>query len=76
MLCNVLAMVIATALTTVTDDERKTRAKLFILPDAEKDSKEILRTLKNAKASVWIGVIVIAMLLILWIIPYYMGLYQ
>lgn len=76
MLCNVLAMVIATALTTVTDDERKARAKLFILPDAEKDSKEILRTLKNAKASVWIGVIVIAMLLILWIIPYYMGLYQ
>ena len=75
MVCNVVAMTIATALTKVTEEEKLARERLFVMPEIEKKPAEIRQTLRNAKASVWVGVIVVGILLALWIIPYYLGLH-
>lgn len=70
IVCNVVAMVIGSALTQVTDEEKAAREKLFIVPEQEKDPAECKKTLRSAKWSIGVGVIVFAMLMILWIIPY------
>lgn len=70
IVCNVVAMVIASALTQVTKEEKEARAALFVMPESEKDQNEIKKTLVWAKASVFVGVGVAGMLLIFWVAPY------
>ncbi len=74
MVCNVVAMIIVSALTRVTDEEKEAREALFVMPESEKDPVEITKTMRSAKLSVMIGAIVFAILLVLWIVPYYTGL--
>lgn len=74
IVCNVVAMTIGSALTKVTDEERNYRAKLFIMPESEKDPAECRKTLRSTKRSLGIGLLIFLILLILWIVPYYMGL--
>ena len=74
MVCNVVAMVVVSAFTKVSAKEKAAREALFVMPESEKDPVEITRTMRSAKQSAWIGAIVFLILLVLWIIPYYIGL--
>lgn len=70
IVCNVIALVIGSALTKVTDEENRARADLFVIPESEKIPHEIKRTLRWGKVSMFIGLLVLVVLLVLWVIPY------
>lgn len=70
IVCNVIALVIGSALTQVTKEEKEARAALFVIPESEKNPKYVKSTLKWAKVSMFIGIFVIVILLVLWVIPY------
>lgn len=70
IVCNFVALIIGSALTQVTQEEKDARAALFVMPDSEKNPKEMKSTLKWAKASILIGAAVFAVLIIFWIAPY------
>ncbi len=66
---NVIAIVIGSALTKVSDEEKEARAKLFIIPEAEKNPKDIRRTNNYLKIAIALGVVVFAILLAFWVLP-------
>jgi len=74
MVCNIIAMIIGTALTKVTKEEQAAREVLFVIPSAEKNIAEIKKTLKYSKWSAGMGAVIVIVLLFLCIVPYYMGL--
>lgn len=67
---NVLAMIIVSAMTQVTETEKREREKLFIVPEVERQPAEIQKTLRWTKIAAFTGIIVAAMLLVMWAIPY------
>ncbi|MBO5999393.1 MAG: sodium:solute symporter family protein [Lachnospiraceae bacterium] len=67
---NIIGMVIATALTKKTAEEESRRLALFVMPDSEKDPAEMQRTRRTVLASISLGVIITAVMLIFWAIPY------
>ena len=71
---NIIAMIIGSACTKVTEEEKEQRARLFIMPESEKNPKDVKKTLRFAKIGICIGAIVIIGLVVLWIIPYLKGL--
>ncbi len=71
---NIIAMVIGSACTKVTDKERQERALLFIMPEEEKNLIEMKKTMKALKIAVALGIVVMGALLVLWVIPYLNGL--
>lgn len=73
--CNVIAMGIGSALTKVTDEEKTARARLFVMPKEEMDPGEIKKTFVWAKGSVIVGILIFAMLMILWVMPYWKGIH-
>lgn len=73
IICNIAAMIIGSALTSVTKEEQEERKNLFVLPDEEKNSAEAEKTFKWTKISFCVGIIVFFLMLILWIIPYLKG---
>ena len=73
IVCNVIAMVIGSALTQVTDREKEERERLFVIPEEEKKPKAVKETLKWAKVSYLVGIIVFILMMILWVIPYLNG---
>lgn len=70
---NIVAMISVSAFTQVTEEEKVARRNLFIIPDSEKDSEEIRKTLRYTRRSIWVGIIVMLVLLILWVVPYLRG---
>lgn len=68
--CNVIAIVVGSALTQVTPEEKTARAELFVMPESEKNPVEVKKTMKWAKASVIVGVAMTVLLLVFWVIPY------
>ena len=70
MAAGILALVVGSACTKVTDKEKEERAKLFVMPESEKDPKEIKKTKMMISLSIPLGVIVTVVLLALWVIPY------
>lgn len=70
IVCNIIALIIGSALTQVTQEEKDARAALFVMPESEKNPKEMKSTLQWAKASILIGVAVFAVLIVFWIAPY------
>ena len=71
---NVVAMVIGSALTQVSDEEKQARKDLFVMPASECNPKEMGKTLRYTRWSVLIGVGVTVALLVFWVIPYLRGL--
>lgn len=67
---NVVAMVIGTALTKVTSAETAARESLFVMPESEKDPAEIEKTIKWSKASLGVGLVIFAIMMAMWVIPY------
>ena len=70
---NILGIVIGSALTQVTEEEKAARAELFVIPESEKDPKEVRKTLNYMKAAPLLGLIVILVLLAAWVVPYMSG---
>lgn len=66
---NVIAMVIGSALTQVTDEEKQARVALFVIPEKEKDPKEVKKTFSYLKWFVVLGVLIMVILLLVWGIP-------
>lgn len=69
IVANSIAMVIGSALTQVSEEEKQARAALFVIPETEKDPKEVKKTLAYLKWFVVLGVIVAVILLAVWGIP-------
>lgn len=67
---NVIALVLVTRFTTVSDEEKRAREAMFIVPEEEKNPEEIKKTLRFSMASALIGIFVIVFLLFFWVIPY------
>lgn len=74
IVAGVLAMVIASACTKVTDKEKQERAALFIIPDEEKNPAEIKKTKLMLMFTIPLGILVTVFLLVFWAIPYLNGL--
>lgn len=70
----ILAMVIGSALTKVTEAEKREREALFIIPESEKDPKEVKKTKRLLALSVPLGLVITLALVFLWVIPYTKGL--
>jgi len=66
---NVFTMTIVTLVTKVTEEERQTRKKLFIVPEEEKNPRDVKITNTYLKATIILGLIVMVILLIIWAIP-------
>lgn len=73
IVCNILAMIIGSALTQISEEEVQEREGLFVIPKAEDKPEEIKKTLKWAKYSVVVGLVVAVLMLVLWVIPYLNG---
>lgn len=74
LVAGILALVIGSACTKVTDTEKEERAKLFVMPESEKDPKEIKKTKIIMLSSTSLGAFVTIALLVLWVFPYLKGL--
>ena len=70
----IIAMIIGSALTKVTDAEKREREALFVVPESEKDPAEIKKTKRMIALSIPMGLVVTAVLIIFWAIPYTRGL--
>lgn len=74
IVCNTIVLIIASALTQVSPEEKVAYQNLFVMPAQEKKSVEINKTLRWSKATILVGVTVMVMMIVFWIIPYYQGL--
>ena len=70
----ILAMVIGSAFTKVTEKEKQERALLFVVPEEEKNPSEVKKTKIMIAIAIPLGVVVTILLLALWAIPYLNGL--
>ena len=73
IIINIMAMIIVSACTRVTDEEKRERAMMFIMPENEKGVGNAEVMLSTAKWGILTGVIIFAVMLLLWIIPYLQG---
>lgn len=74
IVCNIIAMVIGSAVTQVSPEEKKEREKLFVIPEEERNPEGIKKTLKWAKISCFVGAVFLVIMMVSWIVPYFNGL--
>lgn len=74
IIINIIAMIIGSALTQVTKEEKEEHEKMFIMPDSEKNPVEVRKTLRFAKAGISVGAIAFIGMCVLWIAPYIIGI--
>lgn len=70
----IIAMIIGSALTKVTEKEKAEREALFVVPESEKDPLEIKKTKRMIVLSIPMGLIITVVLVVFWVIPYTNGL--
>lgn len=70
IILNVVAIIIGSACTKVTEEEKQARQALFVTPQTEINCLLMRKTLKNTKWSILIGVFVLIVLVAFWAIPY------
>ena len=73
IVCNIAAIVIGSAFTQVTEEEKAVREALFIMPETEKNPVEVKKTLAWSRVSVVVGVMMTVLILGLWVVPYLMA---
>ena len=71
----IIAMIIGSACTKVTEEEKRQREALFVIPEGEKDPKEIKKTKRLVAISIPMGLIITVVLIVFWAIPYTSGLH-
>lgn len=69
IVANVIAMVIGSALTQVSNAEKEARSALFVIPESEKNPKEIKKTLSHLKWFIVLGIVIMIILCVIWGIP-------
>lgn len=69
ILCNILAIVIGSALTKLTEEEKEAREKLFRMPESECDGAAVRKTLNWSLFGILVGVLMAALMLIFWVVP-------
>lgn len=74
MICNVIAMIVVSACTKVTAEEKEAREALFVVPENERDPEKMKKTLKVVKSLILIGALVTVFLLVFWAVPYLMNI--
>lgn len=74
LVANILGMVIGSALTQPTDEEKSAREKLFKVPENELDPVEQKKTKRTLIAFMVFSVLVVVALVVLWVIPYHNAL--
>lgn len=74
IIASILTLVIVSACTKVTEKEKEERALLFIIPEEEKDVKEVKKTKRMLMITLPLGALVTVVLLVLWVLPYLQGL--
>lgn len=74
LVANILAIVIGSKLTKVTNEEECERAKLFVVPQGELVATDIKKTKRMVAFYIGFGVLVSVILLLLWVLPYYSAL--
>lgn len=70
LVANIIGLVIGTALTKVTPEEKIQRDALFVIPESEKNPAEIKKTKRTVLASIGLGAVVTIVLIVFWVIPY------
>lgn len=70
IVCNVVAMMIGNAFSKVTEEEKQARAEMFVIPEEEKEPGEIRKMFASVKASMFVGLVVVAIMAVLWVGPY------
>ena len=70
IICNIAAIIIGSLLTTVTNEEKSARERLFIVPEDEKNPKERAQALKWTKYGIIAGLLMSLLMLAFWIVPY------
>lgn len=70
LVMNFIGLILGSALTKVTEEEKQERANLFVTPECEKDVREMKRTKRTVAAYIGVGVLVTVMLIFLWVVPY------
>lgn len=73
IIINIVAMIIVSACTRVTEEEKRERVRMFIMPENEMSAGNAKATLSTAKWGTLTGVSIFAVMLLLWIIPYLQG---
>lgn len=71
---SILGLILGSAFTKVTEKEKEERALLFVVPESERDPKEIRKTKLIISLSIPLGLAITLLLLFLWVIPYLKGL--
>ena len=71
---SIVALIIGSALTRVSEEERLQRDKLFVMPDSERNPKDIRATKIMIVSTIPLGAVTTVLLLALWVIPYLRGL--
>lgn len=74
LIANVLAMIIGSKLTKVTKEETEALNAIKVIPIEEYDEKEIALTKKHSYGFIVYGVLVLIVLIMFWVIPYYKAL--
>lgn len=69
-IANIIAMIIGSAVTQVTQEEKSARESLFVVAAGEDDPMEVKRTMHSVLFFVILGIAVSGILLVCWIIPY------
>ena len=62
-------------MTKVTEEERKAREALFVVPEDERNPESIKKTLNVVRWMAIVGVLIAAFLLIFWAFPYLKALH-
>ena len=74
LIANIVAMIVVSKLTNVTEEERKNRLQLFVQPKGENDIVEVKKTKNTLVVFMMFGVVVTVALILLWVMPYYSAL--
>jgi Na+/panthothenate symporter len=70
LVMNILAMIIASSLTTISDNEKEIRNALFIIPESEMNPIEVAKSKKSLFNVVIVGIVISFLLIFLWVVPY------
>lgn len=74
LFAGIIAMVIGSLLTKVTEKEKSAREELFVIPETEKNKHDIAITKRLMATSIPLGLIITIALIVFWVIPYHSGL--
>ncbi len=74
IVASIVAIIIGSALTKVTDKEKEERELLFVMPESEKNPAEIRKTKVMIALAIPMGVVITILLLVLWVVPYLDGM--